>query len=157
MEFAKILKNCKPSQGFTNMDVTEAQLEDILEAGTSVPLPEHYWDHFHVSFLPQSVTQEEPPVIVLAAKEGELATDVVAFYSGMIVGGMVLQITNLLLGFRYVTKAELEEKGRKMPVLPVGYEAIQMLAVGYPIEEEEKREAFYGHHNPPATITRGLD
>lgn len=157
MEFTKILQNCRPTQGFTNMDVTEAQLESILEAGTSVPLPEDYWNHFHIALLPQSTAKHEAPVIALAAKKGSLSSETIFFNAGLILGGMILQTTNLLLGFRHVTKEELLESGRELPKVPEGYEEIRLLAVGYPIEGEEKREAFYGAHAPSPTITKGLD
>lgn len=154
MEFAKILKNCKPTQGFTPMDVSEAQLESILEAGSAVPMPEDYWDHFHISFLPQQLREHHPPVIIIAARYNAIPRDRLFFYAGLLTGGMILQTTNLLLGFRHYGLKDLEESGRELPAIPAGYEIVQLMAVGYPIEEEEKREEFYGVHS--ATIAKGL-
>ena len=147
MDFRKVVVINHPTVEFSNIELSEAQIESIILAGLSTPIPVELYKKFHITFYKEqeNKTNSGPVNIVISLKDGEEFKEAKYLFAGMIMGQMQLAATNLLLGYAYVTEegvlADLAKPEQKEMIgIPANYTPIQQLRLGYPAEEVRERE-----------------
>ncbi|UJF15465.1 hypothetical protein LZ578_10920 [Jeotgalibaca sp. MA1X17-3] len=170
MNFSKVIQLSQSAKGYQQIKLTNAQIEEIEKSGRRAIPEKIIGDFFHISMIrSEEVLMEKdseeltdisedtsrelraggPVFFVISVKDGELSTELISFYTGMIMATMQLQITDLLLGYSFSAPQEklrllnMPEWKNRLDV-PRDYSVVQILKVGYPDEPVNKRVPYLG-------------
>lgn len=146
MDFTKVAALNRPTEKLVAIELTDAQIEAIIVAGLTAPIPKKLHDKFHITFYSEQEDAKGPINIVVSLKDGEAAESSNYLFAGMIMCQMQLATTNSLLAYQYITEDEgfariSSPEAKKEIGIPANYTPIQQLRVGYPENHVDAREA----------------
>lgn len=178
MNFSKVIQLSQSAKGYQQIELTNAQIEEIETSGRRAIPEKIISDLFHISMIrSEEVLKEKdseelvnisedtsrelsaggPVFFVISVKDGELSAELTSFYTGMMMGTMQLQATDLLLGYSFSAPQEKihilnRSEWKNRLGIPRDHSAVQLLKVGYPNEPVNERIPYLG-----SLLSRVLD
>ena len=169
MNFSKTIQLSQQANGFQQIQLTRAQIEQLKNAGKSALLEEKIRNLFHISTIrSERVLAEDtgkiedvsedterelqaggPVFFVLSVKEGQLSEKSAYLYAGMMMAHMQLQATDIQLGYTFHSEQEKvnilsKNEWKSRLHIPRDFSPIQILKIGYPTVPINEREPYLG-------------
>lgn len=158
MEFMEVIKRRKSVRKYSDEQISEDELRQILYAGCAAPVSYKDYDSIKFTVVQNKAMLDKMsravdssldplyhvPTLIIISTTKAAVEHVECFNVACIVENMLLAATNLKLGSIYLTYFLLTIRKRKDILkelaIPEGYEAISAVGVGYFSEEEEGDE-----------------